>query len=1017
MRPLRLVMRAFGPYADEQVLDFTELGERRFLLVHGPTGAGKSSILDALCFALFGETSGQERVAAEMRSHHADVERPTEVELEFCVGEERWHVLRRPEQELPKKRGEGTRRFPPEATLSRLDGDGAATVVADKWARVTEECERRLGFSAAQFRQVVVLPQGRFRELLVADSGERERILEALFGTEVFKRLTEALRERAGELRRDLEAHTARRDTLLEQCGVADVAALDAAVVALEARLGRLEAELTTRRRQAEADAKALRGGEEAAERLAEKTQSENALAALLERSDAVEALRTELAAAERAAALETLLETAEARAGEHGAAGRAVRAAALERADAARRLEAAEQAFAAARATQATVTGLRERRGRLSPLADAGLELAGLRDRLAAREVRIADARGAVAQGERYTSQLQVDLRKDLTELQQLRERLGGLEGARQAARAAQDQLRRRRELDSRRSVLLQATVEARGLAAIVDEEEAALGRLRMELGGLERLRADAAAALLASGLCDGDPCPVCGATEHPHLAEAPSRLPEEADLERHRELIEELEQKLAGSRQRAAKARSVHDSEREKVALLGEGLGELAEAEPAEAERRARDAEEALANLGRANNTAAELSRTVDRREADLAEEREALVEVRERLQQLGAEQARDQGNLERLEASLPEDLRADGAVGAALAAIAAELERLEHARETAAAEREAASAAMSAADAAHAISAEAEQTAAVAAARVAERVAAALGEAGFADARACRSAMRAGAERDRLDAEISRYEEALAAARDRVLRATEAARELVLPDLEALRAAWRRAAEEVEHTLGEQAGAREQQAALARVRADVAEVGAQLAEAERRYATLGRLAEVASGRNALKLPFARFVLAQLLEDVLERASERLALMSNQRYRLARSREVGDRRSTGGLELEVMDAYTGVARSVRTLSGGESFLASLSLALGLADAVQSHAGGVRLETIFIDEGFGSLDSEALDLAMRALIDLQSGGRLVGIISHVAELVDRIATRLVVTTTRSGSQARFHLG
>jgi len=182
------------------------------------------------------------------------------------------------------------------------------------------------------------------------------------------------------------------------------------------------------------------------------------------------------------------------------------------------------------------------------------------------------------------------------------------------------------------------------------------------------------------------------------------------------------------------------------------------------------------------------------------------------------------------------------------------------------------------------------------------------------------------------------------------------------------------------------------------------------------ENRYAILGRLSEVANGRNKYGLTFQRFVLGALLDDVTVAATERLKLMSRGRYHLQRTLDRTRSNAAGGLELEVFDTYTGVARGVATLSGGETFLASLSLALGLVDVVQSYAGGIHLETIFVDEGFGTLDPESLDFAIRALIDLQKSGQLVGIISHVPELKERIDARLEVQPTDRGSVAGFKL-
>jgi len=232
-----------------------------------------------------------------------------------------------------------------------------------------------------------------------------------------------------------------------------------------------------------------------------------------------------------------------------------------------------------------------------------------------------------------------------------------------------------------------------------------------------------------------------------------------------------------------------------------------------------------------------------------------------------------------------------------------------------------------------------------------------------------------------------------------------------------MEALEQAAAGAKEELAGTLREEATLKE---SLKRIDSGLAaheKFSREVHSLEERYTVVGKLAEVAGGTNKDGITFQRFVLAALLDDVLATASKRLHLMSNGRFHLQRVKDRTDRRMAGGLDLEVHDSYTGTARPASSLSGGESFLASLSLALGLADVVQSYAGGMYLETIFVDEGFGSLDDEALDQALRALIDLQQTGRLVGIISHVRDLRERIDTRLEVTADRRGSKARFVVG
>ena len=293
------------------------------------------------------------------------------------------------------------------------------------------------------------------------------------------------------------------------------------------------------------------------------------------------------------------------------------------------------------------------------------------------------------------------------------------------------------------------------------------------------------------------------------------------------------------------------------------------------------------------------------------------------------------------------------------------------------------------------------------------------AALAGAGFASADEYRQVRRAGAEIDRLEAVVSRFDGELTSARDRLERANEAAK-LVRepPDLEALKAACDTAETAAREAEGTWAAASKDTARWKQALDALDELESQAAGLYQRYALVGRLADVACGENPLRLSFQRYVLGTYLDEVLDHASFRLVRMSGGRYRLQRKSVVGDARRAAGLELEVFDETTGEARPASTLSGGEGFLASLALALGLAEAVQSHAGGVRLETIFIDEGFGSLDPEALDEAIDTLLDLAAGtagsGRLVGVISHVPELRQRIDCRLEVTPSRRGSTARF---
>jgi len=297
-----------------------------------------------------------------------------------------------------------------------------------------------------------------------------------------------------------------------------------------------------------------------------------------------------------------------------------------------------------------------------------------------------------------------------------------------------------------------------------------------------------------------------------------------------------------------------------------------------------------------------------------------------------------------------------------------------------------------------------------------RAQEAFDAALAQAGFADGTTYAQARLSSADMSILEASLREFDLALAAANDRRQRAEAAAQGLAAPDLDTLKSAVHAAAGALEAVVRQQADLARAAAMLRQCRTKLDELAAQGRDIEARFAVLGRLSEVANGSNPRRMTFQRFVLATLLDEVLEAATHRLLRMSRGRYALMRVREALDQRSAGGLDLEVFDHDTGSARPANTLSGGEGFLASLSLALGLADVVQSRAGGIQLDTLFVDEGFGTLDPESLDFAIRTLLDLQQAGRLVGIISHVSELRERIDVRLEIRPGTAGSRVQMRL-
>lgn len=882
MRPVHLRFRAFGPYAEEQELDFRLLEPHRVFLICGPTGAGKTSILDAMCFALYGETSGGERDPKRVRSDHAKPGEVSEVHFEFRVGDEHFAVWRTPEQERPKKRGKGTTVSPGEAAIWRRDGSGAqgeGTLLATQPRQVTETVVRLLGFHCAQFRQVIVLPQGQFRRVLMSSSKEREKILETLFQTEMFRRIEEALKAAAKREHAALEDLRRRRELVLGQ--------LD-----LESQEGLVDARAALARECTAADERLAAVGTTVAE-------TEASLAVVRESQRAIREL------AEAEAEHTRVLQAREKMDAQHVELERARRAAGV--------------------ADVALVAAQRE-----AELVVATVEAGRHRSACETATREHQEAAAAMVREEQNATERQ--------EAQAAVDRLEGLSGRAQELDAARRELALR---TSERDLFAEKRAKcARTLADVRSKREAAAAEELQALADAHQQ----AAVRLASELEPGRACPVCGSEDHPAPAAgaAPGTTRSEAALTKLRKRVAEL-------------------TDRETATMA-----ELSKAEECERDASRRHAEQ----QGRVEMCEGQ----VPKRLRDPGALRRAQREARERCNALLAAQRIAQERVDECERALA---KARVALDAA------------QQHETTACERAQASSAL-----------------------LRERLTAAS----FQSREEFDAASREPAEIERLAAELREFESAVGAAQMRLRRARRATVELEeeVPDPAPLQARLDAARTELDE-LRRTRGALEERLRQMDNRMRELEAVAELTTAaEGRYGIAGRLAEVAGGQNAQGVTFQRFVLAALLEDVLAEATRRLRLMSHGRFELKRARERADLRASGGLDLEVFDAHTSTTRPVASLSGGESFLASLALALGLSDVVQQYAGGIKLETVFVDEGFGSLDAEAIDLAFRTLVDLRGEGRLVGVISHVPELEERIGARLRVTRGVRGSAAHF---
>lgn len=1012
-----LVLEGFGPFLEAQTVDFDAFTPDGIFLITGRTGAGKSSVLDGVCYALYGGVPRYDGADRRLRSDHCGPDDPTRVTLEFSAEGERWRITRSPEFERPKRRGGGTTKEPHRALLEILAPEGW-TGVAARPVDVAARLDEILGLTQQQFLQVILLAQNRFARFLLAKNDERLSLLRTLFGTRSFEQYAADLDERRKSAAQRLAAEGVEVTTLLDEAerlageldpeddlAAAEVVETPAgAPVSVSERLAlvvraveradyRVE---TAARERDDSDARldrALAAQREAAtlhERQQDRSRLRDRLA-VLEADDAritaareesrcaaeAETMRAAIDAAEIArkalASAVDAADTAKEKAGllgEPRSAGAAVGPSTDTTANPAPPGGAAlDRAVLVARDDELTALLAR---GQSALSAEAELDvLEAELDRLTTLVARTAADRDALVEG-------RAEVPEALRALDERLEQLAGAETRKTTATSARHDLGRRVQA-ARRAAQLQDERDQADLASLVRADE--VQRAVDSWTSLLRRRLAGAAVELAHDLVDGEPCAVCGAREHP----APARGDEEPVTDDEITAAEDRKNAAVEQDRLASDAaRVARDAHALAAALAGgesvEALEErLAQADEALAAASAEVAErESLhAERARVADLDAAVASRIDAFTSRLASTRQDLALAEQRVTGLRSEVTAARGDFDSVTAR-QSDLRS----------------RRDAVRELVAA-RDAVEAA-----AAHELEA-------------ADTVASRVGESSFADVDAVIRALRPAADRRRLDTAIAEHDAARASVRQRLLEL-----ELLLVDAPddpvdpaPYAEAVARARDVVQQTTAAHSSARVLADRLRGLAQRADDAHAAVAALSDEHAVIARLADTVAGRapNTRRMTLETFVLAAELEEIVAAANLRLDDMSSGRYRLQHTDALAARGAASGLGLEVVDAFTGQSRPPQSLSGGETFLTSLALALGLAEVVTARAGGIRLDTLFIDEGFGSLDDDTLDLAMRTLDELRQGGRTVGVISHVAAMKDQLPAQLHVTATPRG--------
>lgn len=1043
MKIKKLIVSAFGPYATEQELDFEKyLDNQNMFVITGNTGAGKTTIFDAINFVLYGEASGSERDGKSLRSDFADSSTKTEVKLWFSLKNKDYYIKRSPQYFRSKQRGEGLTENKAEAELIYDD----KTITGTK--EVTRQVEEILGITCEQFKQLVMIPQGEFKKLLNSDSDKKEEIFRKIFGTKVFSDIQNNIKTEANSLKKSIEEVLRDRENKIKSFQLRkDDDLLNSLILNKDLNIELILEEFV---KSIDADKEEDRILKEKEDNI--KSKLDNLSKELVlgkEANKKLETLEKYKIDFER---LNALKESFKLKEEELRYAKKAVTALNYEEKyiekkrilDRIRKnlsisienlnklkihLEKAEVDFKKEVEKEPIRNELNKRIDEIQGLKEKTLvykENSEKLNLLKASYTKIKERIENIKKEIDEKTKLLIEINNEINIIQSLKEEASKLDIESLNYKAKEEKLNtlklsidklinelsKEKKLREDYEVLNNNYINKRKIYEALDES------FRNNLAGI-----------LAKDLEEGKECPVCGSISHPNLAKLEdkdisedevkkAKLEEEASRKKmevsltnltkikaeinslkndninklFKEIFnEELEEDISLSFNKVYKELiSVEEilnnitlkkkevdkeilkelnlsKKKSEIENLNEALRKELEEKNNELLLREGEVKTQEANLNNIVNDFKGSIKSIEElnlEEKDISNKLKALKEAYEKseldLKNIKTEFDKENGNKDTLE---KQEKEADTEYNNCVAEFKDKVLSL-----------------------------------------------------GFENYKDYISKRKQESEIEVLENEIQKYNVDLSNANKLYSLTLEECKNIKFVDIKSIEASI----EEVDkervyiNNLLKEVYLRINQ--NTKILEDCLSFNKKIETQEEKYKTIGRLSKIINGDNPRKISFERYVLAAYFEDIISAANIRFSKMTNSRFELLRKEEVGDKRKGQGLDLEVYDNYTGKSRDVKTLSGGESFKASLAMALGLSDVVQRYSGGIQLDTIFIDEGFGTLDPESLDIAIETLIDLQDNGRVVGIISHVQELKDRIEVKLEVTSTNQGSKVEFRI-
>lgn len=1040
MRPIKLTISAFGPYASKQVIDFEELKGRNIFVISGKTGAGKTTIFDAISYALYGEASGESRETDSLRSHFADDNTETYVELEFELRGEKYTVNRVPKQKKKRVRGDGYTEKSADATLTLPDGK-----VITKVKNVTDKIIEILGITREQFKQIVMLAQGEFKKLLLADSVEREGIFRKIFNTYDFEKIQAELKDKAANLSKNRTKSKHEMEINLKNIKGEHDIVIDEYVdfpLVIEKLKDLLERDnniyKTLNEEGKEVDNNLQVKNQEKAiietnnNLIKEKEIITKALEELLSKEDEYKNKSKTIIDGKNAKEVkyieDKLIETTKKltkREEDYNLSLKNIDSLKLKQEEANKLLQIEESKECDREKLSVEINNLNK-------LEEKIIELDSLNNKVMHLKQSAENSKLQIINNKKETEELKKSKEEkelQLKDIATLETKKVELESDIKAKNKTLDEVR---ELFKVIRSFQNTYIEHNNKAKEYKEFEVEYKKVKENYEAMDDLYKKEQAGILASKLQENEPCPVCGSTNHPNKATIKENLkiPTKEELKVAKENLDKLE------KENLEKINNLTTLNSNKTTYLEQVNNHLSMLSATLNIDKTFNSETAkvVKNLGTELKSVIdklkdELLKVIDKislkekieKELNLItttinEREQSLIKLEECEKNYTTELTQNITKIDEYKKEIPENITDLKTLNNLIEVKTKELNiskeklaklRLENENLAKKLEGE------------NSTSKEINKSIEELKLEIANNKAnfnEAIKEQGFDNIQTYEDAKLQISMVESLEKEVENYNSELKLTKAKQEDIINKTKDIVFMDIttidEEIRSIQNNK-KELESKL------RELHAIIVgnkTILKNVENLNIEFKEIEEEYKVVGELADLANGKKAPYISFERYILASYFEDIIEAANIRLEKMTGDRFSLIRKTSKSKGAGQKGLELEIYDNYTDSSRDVSSLSGGESFKASLSLALGLSDIVQSNAGGVSLDTMFVDEGFGTLDPQSLDNAIDSLLELQRGGRLVGIISHVEELKERIDAKLEVTSTSKGSKVEFNI-